>query len=77
LFTSWLQHSAARHVFYSLAASRPEQVPQHMQAKPSHEHNQSEFHEHVGELNICPNIEVALERASEIHDRVFGSGEGR
>jgi sulfate permease, SulP family len=33
---------------------------------------QSEFHEHVGELNICPNIEVALERASEIHQRVFG-----
>jgi SulP family sulfate permease len=35
---------------------------------------QSEFHEHVGELNICPNIEVALERASEIHQRVFGLG---
>ena len=30
--------------------------------------HQSEFHEHVGELNICPNIEVALERASEIYE---------
>jgi SulP family sulfate permease len=38
--------------------------------------HQSEFHEHVGELNICPNIEVALARASEIHERVFGSAEG-
>src|SRR6185369_9552048 len=37
---------------------------------------QSEFYEHVGELNICPNIEVAVERASEIHQSVFGSTEG-
>jgi SulP family sulfate permease len=29
--------------------------------------HQSEFHEHVGELNICPNIKAALERAAEIH----------
>jgi SulP family sulfate permease len=29
--------------------------------------HQSEFHEHVGELNICPNIESALDRAEEIH----------
>ena len=36
--------------------------------------HQSEFHEHVGELNVCPNIEVALERAAEIHQRVFGAG---
>jgi SulP family sulfate permease len=36
--------------------------------------HQSEFHEHIGELNICPNIEAALERAGEIHQRVFGSG---
>jgi sulfate permease, SulP family len=28
---------------------------------------QAEFHEHVGELNICPNIEAALERAADIH----------
>jgi SulP family sulfate permease len=35
--------------------------------------HQSEFHEHVGELNVCPNIEVALERAAEIHERVFGT----
>ena len=33
---------------------------------------QAEFHEHIGELNICPNIEAALERASEIHRSVFG-----
>jgi SulP family sulfate permease len=32
---------------------------------------QSEFHEHIGELNICPNIEAALERAAEIHQGVF------
>ena len=36
--------------------------------------HQSEFHEHIGELNICPNIEAALERASEIHRGVFGEG---
>ena len=36
--------------------------------------HQSEFHEHIGELNICPNIEAALERGSEIHRRVFGEG---
>ncbi|HXI27753.1 MAG TPA: SulP family inorganic anion transporter [Vicinamibacterales bacterium] len=29
--------------------------------------HQAEFHEHVGELNICPNIEAALDRANEIH----------
>ena len=29
--------------------------------------HQAEFHEHVGELNICPNIEAALERAAEIY----------
>ena len=28
---------------------------------------QAEFHEHVGEHNICANIEMALERAAEIH----------
>ena len=36
--------------------------------------HQSEFHQHIGELNICPNIEAALERAAEIHQRVFGKG---
>ena len=25
------------------------------------------FHQHVGERNICPNIEAALQRAAEIH----------
>jgi len=29
--------------------------------------HQAEFHEHVGELNVSPNIEAALERAAEIH----------
>jgi SulP family sulfate permease len=29
--------------------------------------HQSDFHEHVGELNICPNIEAALARAADIH----------
>jgi len=28
---------------------------------------QAEFHQHVGELNICPNIEAALQRAADIH----------
>jgi SulP family sulfate permease len=40
-------------------------------AQPAALMHQSEFHEHVGERNICPNIEAALERASEIHERVF------
>jgi SulP family sulfate permease len=31
---------------------------------------QSDFHEHVGELNICPNIKAALDRAAEIHQIV-------
>lgn len=28
---------------------------------------QAAFHEHVGERNICPNIDAALRRAAEIH----------
>jgi hypothetical protein len=28
------------------------------------------MHEHIGERNICPNIESALKRASEIHAHV-------
>ena len=28
---------------------------------------QAQFHEHVGDSNICPNIEAALRRASEVH----------
>jgi sulfate permease, SulP family len=27
----------------------------------------AEFHQHVGDRNICPNIEAALQRAAEIH----------
>jgi SulP family sulfate permease len=27
----------------------------------------AEFHEHIGERNMCPNIEAALQRAAEIH----------
>jgi SulP family sulfate permease len=27
----------------------------------------AEFHQHVGNRNICPNIEAALQRAAEIH----------
>jgi len=27
----------------------------------------AEFHQHVGERNICANIEAALQRAEEIH----------
>jgi SulP family sulfate permease len=38
--------------------------------------HQAEFHEHVGELNICESIEAALERAAEIHDRVFEPTDG-
>jgi SulP family sulfate permease len=29
---------------------------------------QSEFHDHVGARNICPNIKAALERANELYD---------
>jgi SulP family sulfate permease len=29
---------------------------------------QSEFHDHVGARNVCPNIKAALERASELFD---------
>ena len=32
--------------------------------------HQAEFHEHVGELNICPNIETALARAAEIYSLI-------
>jgi SulP family sulfate permease len=28
---------------------------------------QAEFHQHVGALNICPNIKAALDRAEELH----------
>jgi SulP family sulfate permease len=28
---------------------------------------QAQFHEHIGERNLCPNIEVALSRAAELH----------
>jgi SulP family sulfate permease len=28
---------------------------------------QAQFHDHVGDRNICPNIEAALRRAAEIH----------
>jgi len=28
------------------------------------------MHEHIGERNICPNIESPLKRASEIHAHV-------
>jgi sulfate permease, SulP family len=34
--------------------------------------HQAEFHDHVGERNICARIESALERAAEIHHTVFG-----
>ena len=30
---------------------------------------QSEFHEHVGAENVCPNIKAALERAAAIHEK--------
>jgi len=29
--------------------------------------HQAEFHEHVGELNVCPNIEAALDRAADVY----------
>ena len=28
---------------------------------------QAQFHEHIGERNLCPNIEAALSRAAEVH----------
>jgi SulP family sulfate permease len=38
--------------------------------------HQAEFHEHVGERNICASIEAALERAAEIHRLVNRTGDG-
>jgi SulP family sulfate permease len=35
--------------------------------QPSAVMSQAEFHQHVGERNICANILVALERAEELH----------
>jgi hypothetical protein len=28
---------------------------------------QAQFHEHIGERNLCANIEAALARAAELH----------
>jgi len=28
---------------------------------------QAHFHEHIGDRNICANIEAALQRAAEVH----------
>jgi hypothetical protein len=38
--------------------------------------HQSEFHEHVGELNICPSIEAALERARRFIEMPSEGGSG-
>ena len=54
-------HKSARELILCGALPQPEALM-----------HQSEFHQHIGELNICPNFEAALERASEIHRRVFG-----
>jgi SulP family sulfate permease len=34
--------------------------------QPARLMEQAEFHDHVGALNVCPNIEAALERAAEL-----------
>jgi SulP family sulfate permease len=37
---------------------------------------QAQFHQHIGERNLCPNIEAALARAAELHaPRAEGSGQ--
>jgi SulP family sulfate permease len=36
--------------------------------QPAHLMRASEFHRHVGDANICPNIETALARATELHN---------
>jgi len=36
-------------------------------AQPSRLMRQAEFHRHVGEANICPNIQAALRRAEELY----------
>jgi len=52
-------HSSGRELILCGAPKQPAALMQ-----------QSEFHEHVGELNICANIEAALARASEIHQLI-------
>jgi SulP family sulfate permease len=49
-------HKAGRELIFCGAPKQPATLMQ-----------QSEFHEHVGELNICPDIGAALERAADIH----------
>ena len=36
---------------------------------------QAKFIEHVGEANICPHVEAALQRAREVHEGFDGLGE--
>jgi sulfate permease, SulP family len=52
-------HSSGRELILCGAPKQPAALMQ-----------QSEFHEHVGELNICANIEAALTRAAEIHQLI-------
>ena len=52
-------HSSGRELILCGAPKQPAALMQ-----------QSEFHEHVGELNICANIEAALARAAEIHQLI-------
>ncbi len=37
--------------------------------QPAELMHQAEFEEHVGEENICPNVQAALERAKAVYDR--------
>jgi len=41
--------------------------------QPSAVMKQAGFHQHVGERNICANIDAALRRAQEIHIPVLGA----
>jgi SulP family sulfate permease len=51
-------HASNRHLILCGARSQPAQVM-----------HDAEFEQHVGIENICPNVQAALDRASQLYDR--------
>lgn len=47
-------------------------VLSHINEQPKHVFEKAGFIEMVGEENICPNIDAAIERANEIHSKNGG-----
>jgi SulP family sulfate permease len=58
-------HTSGRHLILCGAREQPARLME-----------QAEFHQHVGEANICPHVQAALERAEELH-RQQGPPESR